>query len=210
MPRLICVFAVRTYHFVCFVLLRLNCFVSLLAKIKIVISYVPCSPKLFCAPVPLIFRPHFPCSLEINAFFPVFLKTPAWAHHTSMTSWAKQNQLSASSCSEKSMHTDMFYFYLFIFFFFAIRSPNFSSFLFPFVLLFFSFVLCIFTARLFGSRSFGLGGVALSRQCCKVNFLKSNILRFFRILEASTVLPIHAGLLIFIPYIVCVAMYSNY
>ena len=50
MPRLICVFAVHTYHFVCFVLLRLNCFVSLLLKIKIVISYVPCSPKLSLCP----------------------------------------------------------------------------------------------------------------------------------------------------------------
>ena len=61
----------------------------------------------------------------------------------------------------------------------------------------------------FWSRSFGLGGVALSRQCGKMNFLKAKILRFFRTLEASTVLPIHAGLLIFIPNIVCMPMYSN-
>ena len=99
--------------------------------------------------------------------------------------------------------------FFFFFFFFAIRSPNFSSFLFSFPLLFFSSFLCIFTARLFGSRLFGIGGVALSRQCGKMNFLKAKILRFFRTLEASTVLPIHAGLLIFISHIVCVPMYSN-
>ena len=116
----------------------------------------------------------------------------------------------AGVTTEKSMRTDfIFLFYLFFFFFFAIRSPNFSSFLFPFPLLFFSSFLCIFTARLFGSRSFGLGGVALSRPCGKMNFLKAKILRFSRVLEASTVLPIHAGLLIFIPHIVCVPMYSN-
>ena len=107
---------------------------------------------------------------------------------------------------EKSMRTDLFFFF---FFFSAIRSPNFSSFLFPFSLLFFSSFLCIFTARLFGSRSFGLGGVALSRQCGKMKFLKAKILQFFRTLEASTVLPIHVGLSIFIPHIVCVPMYSN-
>ena len=102
--------------------------------------------------------------------------------------------------TEKSMRT---------FLFFAIRFPNLSSFLFSFPLLFFSSFLCIVTARLFGSRSFGLGGVALSRQCGKMNFLKAKILRFFRNLEASTVLPTHGGLLIFIPHIVCVPMYSN-
>ena len=74
--------------------------------------------------------------------------------------------------TEKSMRNGFFFFYIyyiyvFPFFFFAIRSPNFSSFLFPFPLLFFSSFLCIFTARLFWSRSFGLGGVALSRQCGK-------------------------------------------
>ena len=92
--------------------------------------------------------------------------------------------------------------------FFSIGSPNFSSFLFPFPLLFLFSFLCFFTARLFGSRSFGLGGVALSRQC-KMNFLKAKILRFFCNLEASVVLPIYAGLLIFIPLIVCVLVYSN-
>ena len=115
----------------------------------------------------------------------------------------------AGVTKEKSMHTDLFFFLSFFFFFFAIRSQNFSSFLFPFPLLFFSSFLCIFTARLFGSRSFGLGGVALTRQCGKMNFLKGKILCFFRTLEASTVLPIHAGLLIFIPHIACVPVYSN-
>ena len=108
--------------------------------------------------------------------------------------------------TEKSMRMDLF---LFLFCFPAIRSPKFSSFLFPFPLLFFSSFLCIFTTQIFGSRLFGLGGVALSRQCGKMNFLKAKILQFFRTLEASTVLPVHAGLLIFIPHIVCVLMYSN-
>ena len=112
----------------------------------------------------------------------------------------------AGVTTEKSMLTDLLLFFLILFF--SIRSPNFSSFLFPFPLLFFSFP-CIFTARLFGSRSFGLGGVALSRQCGKMNFLKAKTLRFFRTLEASTVLPIHVGLLIFISHIVCVPVYSN-
>ena len=67
----------------------------------------------------------------------------------------------------------------------------------------------LITARLFGLRLFGLGGVALSRQCGKMNFLKAKFLRFFHTLEASTILPIHAGLLIFIPHIVCVPMYSS-
>ena len=67
----------------------------------------------------------------------------------------------------------------FFFFFFAIRSPNFLSFLFPFPLLFFSSCLCIFTARLFWSRSFGLGGVTLSRQCGKMNFLKAKMYQYF-------------------------------
>ena len=111
----------------------------------------------------------------------------------------------AGVTTEKSMRMDLF----FLFVFFAIRSPNYSSFFFPFPLLFFSSFLCIFTAWLFGSRSFGLGGVALSRQCGKMNLLKAKILRFFRILEASSVLPIHAGLLIFIPHTVCVPIYSN-
>ena len=91
---------------------------------------------------------------------------------------------------EKSMRNDLFFF---PFLFLAIRSPNFSSFLSPFPLLFFTSFLCIFTARQFWSRSFGLGGIALSRQCGKMNFLKANFLRFFRTLEASIVLPIHAG-----------------
>ena len=103
MPRLICVFAVRTYHFVCFVLLRLNYFVSLLPKIKIAISYVPCTPKLSLCPISPHFQTKFLCSAEINAFLPVFLKTPAWAHHTSMTSWVKQTQLSARSCTGSSV-----------------------------------------------------------------------------------------------------------
>ena len=42
-----------------------------------------------------------------------------------------------------------------------------------------------------------------------MNILKAKILPFFRTLEASTVLPIHVDLLIFIPHIVCVPMYSN-
>ena len=94
-----CIFAVRTYHFVCFVLLRLNCFASLLPKIKSSFPTFPVPPNCLCAPVPLIFRPQFPCSPEINDFVPVFPKTPAWAHHTSMTSWVKQIQLSARSCN---------------------------------------------------------------------------------------------------------------
>ena len=98
----------------------------------------------------------------------------------------------AGVTTEKSMRADFF------FFFFLIRYPNFSSFLFPIPLLFFFYLLCIFTARLFGSSSFGLGGVALS---CKMNFLKAKILRFFRTLEA--------GLLVFIPHIVCVPVYSK-
>ena len=97
MPRLICVFAMRTYHFVCFVLLRLNCFVSLLPKIKLVISYVPCSPKLSLCPCSL--HSQTSCSPEINAFVPVFPKNPAWAHHTSMTSWVKLIQISARNCA---------------------------------------------------------------------------------------------------------------
>ena len=83
MPRLICVFAVHTCHFVGFVMLRLNCFVPLLPKIKIVISNAPCSSKLPlcpCYPPPPIFRPFFPCSPEINAFVPLFPKTPERTH----------------------------------------------------------------------------------------------------------------------------------
>ena len=60
-PGLICVCAVRTSHFVCFVILRLNCFVHMLPKIKIVISYVP--QNCLCVPVPLFFQtlvPLFP------------------------------------------------------------------------------------------------------------------------------------------------------
>ena len=105
--------------------------------------------------------------------------------------YAVQVRLMKGHCAgvtmEKSMRMDL------CFFFFAIRSPNFSSFLFLFPLLFFSSFLCILTTTLFGSCSFGLGRVALSRQCGKMNFLKTNFLRFFRILEVSTVLPIHAG-----------------
>ena len=78
---------------------------------------------------------------------------------------------SAGVTTEKSMRND--------FFFFAIRSPNFSSFLFPYPLLFFSSCLYISTARLFWLRWFGLGGVALSRQYGKLNFLKAKILPFF-------------------------------
>ena len=66
-----------------------------------------------------------------------------------------------------------------------------------------------FYPRLFGSRSFGLGGVTLSRQCGKMKFLKAKLVRFFRNSEASTVLLIYAGLLIFIPHIVYVPVYSN-
>ena len=102
------------------------------------------------------------------------------------------------------MRNDFFFFFFFFSFCFAIRSPNFSSFIFPFPLLFFTFP-CTFTVRLFWSRSFGLGGVVLSRQYGKMNVLKAKMLRFFRTLEASAVLPIHAGLLIFIPHIVCVS-----
>ena len=81
----------------------------------------------------------------------------------------------------KNLCAHLFVFFFLLFFsFFAIRFPNFSSFLFLFPLLSFSSFLCIFTARLFGSRSFGLGGVALSIQCGKMNFLKPKILRFFR------------------------------
>ena len=58
-----------------FCLLRLICFVPLLSKIKIVISYIPCSPKLSlcpCSPhfsdlsslVPLKQMPLFPCSIK--------------------------------------------------------------------------------------------------------------------------------------------------
>ena len=100
------------------------------------------------------------------------------------------------------------FFVCFFLFFFAIWSPIFSSFLFPLPLLFF-FFLCIFTERLFGSRSFGVGGVALSRQCGKMNFLKAKNLRFFRTLDDSTVLSIYAVLLIVIPRTVCVLMYPN-
>ena len=75
-PRLICVFAVRTCHFVGFVMLRLNCFVPLLPKIKIAISYVPCTSTLPLCPISPIFRPLFPSSPEINAFVPLFPKTP--------------------------------------------------------------------------------------------------------------------------------------
>ena len=102
----------------------------------------------------------------------------------------------AGVTTEKSMRTD---------FFFLRLDPQ----IFPPFLPFSSSFLCIFTARLFGSRSFGLGGVVPSRQCGKMSFLKAKLLRFFRTLEASTVLPIHAGLLIFIPHTVCVPMYSK-
>ena len=94
MPRLICVFAVRI------ILFALSC--------SAWITLIPCCPKskssfptfpvpqnCLCAPVPLIFRPNFPCSPEINAFIPVFPKTPAWANHISMTSWVKQIKLRA-------------------------------------------------------------------------------------------------------------------
>ena len=96
MPRLICVFAVRTYHFVCFVLLQLSPLFPCCPKSKSSFPTFPVVQNCLCAPVPLIFRPQFPCSPEINAFVP---KTPAWAHHTSMTSGVKQFQLSARSCT---------------------------------------------------------------------------------------------------------------
>ena len=98
---------------------------------------------------------------------------------------------------------------LIFFFFFCDLIPNFFLLsLLSLPHLFFSF-LCIFTARLFGSCSFGLGRVALSRQCCKMNFLNAKKVRFFWTLEASSVLPIHASLMEFIPHIVCVLVYSN-
>ena len=68
-------------------------------KSKSSFSTFPVLPNCLCAPVPLIFRPQFLCSPEINAFVPVFPKTPAWTHHTSMTSWVKQIQLSTRSCT---------------------------------------------------------------------------------------------------------------
>ena len=47
---------------------------------------------------------------------------------------------------------------VFVIVFLSVLSPIFSSFLFPFPLLFFSSFLCIFTARLSRSCSFGVGG----------------------------------------------------
>ena len=59
-PKLICVFAVRTYH-----LFILSCsgWIALFPKIKIVIAYVPCSPKLslcLCSPHFHTLVPLFP------------------------------------------------------------------------------------------------------------------------------------------------------
>ena len=47
---------------------EINRFVPLFLKIKILISYVPCSPKI--AFVPFIFRSLFPRSPEINTLVP--------------------------------------------------------------------------------------------------------------------------------------------
>ena len=71
--------------FVCFVLLRLSCFASLLPKIKIIIFYVPCTPKLSLCPCSPSFQtsvPLFPwnkclCSLKTLPG-PIILQWPAW------------------------------------------------------------------------------------------------------------------------------------
>ena len=60
---------------------EINCVVPLFPKIKILISYVPCSPKIqnclkFCSPAPFIFSSLFPCSSEINALVPLFPHSP--------------------------------------------------------------------------------------------------------------------------------------
>ena len=48
---------------------------ALFPKNKILIFYVPCSPNRLCSPVPLIFRPLFPCFPEKIALVPFFPKT---------------------------------------------------------------------------------------------------------------------------------------
>ena len=48
-------------------------------KIKILIFYVPCSPKLPLLPCFLHFRLNFPCSPEINDIIPLFPRTPGRA-----------------------------------------------------------------------------------------------------------------------------------
>ena len=82
---------------------------------------------------------------------------------------------------EKSMRTDIF------FFFFCDWIPKFFLLSLPFSSSFLLFSVHLYST-LFRSRLFGLGGVALSRQCGKMNFLKAKILQFFHTLEASTVL----------------------
>ena len=86
--------------------------------------------------------------------------------------------------------------YFFFFFFFLRLDPRSFP---PFSSLFLFFSSPLFCAF--------LPHGYLGRAC--LVFLKKKILRFFHTLEASTVLPIHAGLLIFISHIVCVPMYSN-
>ena len=88
---------------------------------------------------------------------------------------------SAGVTTVKSMRTEIF-FLLFDPRFF----PPFSS----LSLFFFSSPLSphgIFTARLFGSRSFGLGRVILRRQCGKMNYLEAKTVRFFRTADIHTI-----------------------
>ena len=54
---------------------------ALFPKNKILIFYVPCSRKLPVFPVPLIFRPLFPCFPEKLALVPLFPKTLGGPHN---------------------------------------------------------------------------------------------------------------------------------
>ena len=76
-PRLICVFAVRISHFVCSGSFALF---PCCPKSKSSFPIFPVPQNCLCVPVPLIFQTLVPCSLEINAFVPVFHKTPERAH----------------------------------------------------------------------------------------------------------------------------------
>ena len=64
---------------------EINRFVPLFPKIKIFISYVPCSPKLPLFPCSPHFKPLFSSSPEINALVPHDPRKPLGGPHLTLT-----------------------------------------------------------------------------------------------------------------------------
>ena len=89
MPRLICVFAVRTCHFVGFVMLRL---------------YQNRHFQCLLSPV-IVFVPMFPPFSDLCSLVPLNPKSLRGPIYTSVISWVKHIQLRARSCTGCDMIT---------------------------------------------------------------------------------------------------------